>query len=161
EESVVQISRLDGSVTVFEDYVDESYLQLDTIQFESGEILPIYQSSDGVIHAADNVVVLMDPDTKATMCDATTEPNTVLRKPKDARNFRDAVLPQLNKGDTLLLDEGEYYLSDIDNVLVLDINIEGRGAAENTILYGTMTLAADEQRRASNISVVPSPGYNA
>jgi len=161
EESVVQISRLDGSDAVFEAYVDESYLQLDTIQLESGEPLPVYQCGAGVVHAADDAVVLMDPETKAPMCAATAEPKAVLWKPKDARNFRDAVLPQLNKGDTLLLDEGEYYLSDIDNVLVLDINIEGRGAAENTILYGTMTLAADEQRRASNISVVPSPGYNA
>ena len=159
-ESVAQVGTLYGSEASFEAYVDESFLQLDDIQLESDSPLPVYTKGTSTIHAADDAVVLMDPDTKAPVASTPDGPKRVVWQQEDARRFRDAVLPLLHEGDTLLIEEGHYFLDDVDNVLSLDINIEGLGAAANTVLHGTVVRRSSAQQTVSNISICPVNGRN-
>lgn len=159
-ESVAQVGTLYGSEASFEVYVDESFLQLDNIQLEVDGPLPVYTKGTSTINAANDAVVLMDPDTKAPVASTPGGPKSVVWQQEDARRFRDAVLPLLHKGDTLLIDEGQYFLDDVDNVLSLDINIEGRGAAENIMLHGTVVRGTTGQHSVSNISICPVNGRN-
>ena len=159
-ESVAQVGTLYGSEAHFEAYVDDSFLQLENIQLESEGPLPVFTKGSSTINADEGAIVLMDPDTQAPVASKPGGPKSVLWQQEDARRFRDAILPLLNKGDTLLLDEGQYFLDDIDNVLSLDINIEGRGAAERIMLHGTVAMASTRQHTISNISICPPKGQN-
>src|SRR5699024_6113852 len=73
----------------------------------------------------------------------------------DAHDYLTAVAPHLGAGDTLRLEEGEYFLQDCENgALGIACHVVGAGA-DRTVLHGSLFLLDGHDASVSDLTVAP------
>lgn len=88
-------------------------------------------------------------------------PKVVLWRAADASDFRGAVAPLIAKGDTVLLEEGDYFLDQYDGLLAIGVDLAGKGRAEKTVVHGGLAVLEGCDVSVANISLRPRADANA
>lgn len=130
----------------------ESYLKIDSLRAPEGGSLTVVKEGQSVIDSTSDSVKIHDPA-------APPEPKIVHWRQADARSFSSVVAPDLNAGDTLQLDEGEYFLDDYsDSALGIACRVVGSG--EKTIVHGKLFVLPDHDVSISHMTVRAPEGNN-
>lgn len=131
----------------------DSFLQIGAVDLPDGKTLRVAQRGHAVVECDSDLVSTYDPE-------APPAAKVVRWHLADNRSFRTAVAPRLRAGDTVELDEGEYFLDDYaDTGLGLGVNVIGTGA-DKTIIHGTLYVMEDREVTLTNMTVRASPAHN-
>lgn len=103
------------------------------------------------------------PDPEPVAAPALAGPKVVHWPVSQNREFVAKIQAQLVPGNTLLLlDEGEYFLEDLDQFIALNVDVTGQGRAERTIIHGTVGVLEGGSTTLSNVTIRTSdPARNA
>ncbi|SJM71682.1 AAA family ATPase [Gulosibacter sp. 10] len=161
-ESVAVLQHLRQDEGPFEALCEDSFLQLDAIDGPEGRRLTVIRTGASTLRAPEGSVT----DTGAVPApppepEAPRAPKVVPWRAADARRFAEAVAPALAPGDTVLMEEGEYFLEDHDGLLRIGVDLAGRGRVEATVLHGSLAPMAGGEVAISNLTIRPPEGRNA
>lgn len=139
----------------FEGYVEEAYLKLGAVQVaDEGSLLVITKDLGRVICDSDRVTVV-DQDAPAP-----ARPKRVRWPAARAREFATFVEPQLNAGDTLVLEEGDYFFGD-DPFRAFAVDVVGEGDPRRIVVYGCLGVMDDASVTIANLTVAQPEEHNA
>jgi SpoVK/Ycf46/Vps4 family AAA+-type ATPase len=158
-ESVCTVALLRVADDTGEALCDASVLRLDRVEVPHGQTYRVYTKGHALVETSSPVVTVHDSDAPAPA--ASVEPKVVLWRLADAHDFKTAVEPQLNKGDTIVVGEGEYFLEQYDHVLSIGVDIAGTGRADKTVIRGGLDVMAGCDVAISNLTLRPPTGHNA
>lgn len=140
----------------------ESYMKLEKVDVPEGQTYTVVKEGHGLVDTNSPVVTVDDRNERPEPSPAKApEPKIVMWRQEDARDFDSAVAPQLNKGDTILLEEGEYFLEQYKHVLRIGVDIAGKGRADRTVINGTLVVMEGCDVNFSNLTLRPTHGNNA
>lgn len=167
-ESVCKVEWMRVTASTSEGRCDESLLQLGRVEVPEGQKFLVTKKGRALVETSSPMVVVKDPDAVSEPAPAppppvatAPDPKFVLWRPEDARSFSAAVAPHLNKGDTVLMEEGEYYLEEYDHVLQIGVDICGKGRADRTFINGTLVVMEGCDIAVSNLTLRPTAARNA
>lgn len=147
--SVLRFEHLILDENYHEGFADDSVVHIDRLsQGGDGQFTTIIASGARVI-ASDDGIKIVDEDAKPEPIPA--GPKTVHWPISEANNFHSKILPQLNIGDTLQLDAGDYTLDDY-SCLELSFNLIGQGN-NVTRIHGTIGIAESSQVSVSHLMI--------
>lgn len=159
-ESVCTAPALHLANTPVEAYCEDSFLQLGDVEVPDGQTLRVVTKGHAVVESTSDAVTIHDLDAPPEP-EPEPSPTVVRWRLEDNRSFRTAVAPQLRAGDTVELDEGEYFLDDYANTeLGLGVDVIGTGAADKTIIHGTLYVPEGREVTLTNMTVRASPAHN-
>lgn len=138
---------LDGQY--HEGYAHDSIVHVDSLSQDHGGEFAAFIASGARIVTNDKAVRIVDADAKPDPVLA--GPKTVHWPASEANSFSSKILPQLNIGDTVQLDAGDYALDEY-NCLELSFNLIGRGERV-TRIHGTIGVAASSQVNISELTI--------
>lgn len=142
--SSAHIRNLREYAGVREALCDASSLRIDAVEVPHGEHYRVVKDHGGVVETT-------APNVEVTT--AQKGPKQVPWPLTDARRFKTAIAPQLNPGDTVVLEAGDYYLEDYDNsTLSIAWNFIGAGEAE-TVLNGRLLVQGDSEVSVSDLTL--------
>lgn len=144
----------------WEGLCDESFLHIGGIEIPAGESYLVVKQGQGVVES-ESASVLVRGAGDAPGAAGPQDPKVVLWHARDARSFSTAVAPHLNPGDTVVLEEGEYFLEEYDNCLAIGVDITGKGRAEKTIVNGGLLVMEGCDVNVSNLTLRPAADRNA
>lgn len=149
-----------------EGYCNESVLRIGTVRVPEGRTYTVHTTGRCAVEGGGADLSVVDDDAPATAPEP--EPGPVVRQPQvvrwraaDAHRFSEAVAPLLAPGDTVLLDEGEYFLDTDGGFWNLDTHVAGRGRPEATVLHGWLGVIAGVEVELSNLTIEPTVAHNA
>lgn len=159
-ESTCRVERMTLATGPGEVLCDDGFLEVGQVRVNGGGTLQVLTKGRGMVRTASPVVEVTDLDRPAEP-EPAPGPKEVVWRQSDNRNFTGAVLPGLCVGDTVVLEPGDYFLDDLDGrLLALDVSLVGRGTPEDTVIHGTLTVAAGRSATLSALTVIPATGCN-
>lgn len=132
-ESVLRASVLSAPTGPWEGYCLESSIEIGEAHLPEGEQYLVLTKGAGVVRSDSPAVASRDVDAPAP-------PKQVHWPLSAARAFRREILPRAAAGDTIVLDEGDYYLDEFEHALLFSMHLRGSGPGR-TVLHGCLTVA--------------------
>ncbi|HIY23265.1 MAG TPA: AAA family ATPase [Candidatus Brachybacterium merdigallinarum] len=152
-ESTLHVDVLHAPNGPWEGYCYEAVVEVGQAQVPAGEQYVVLTKGAALVNSDSPVVTSRDVD-------APPPPRELHWPLSSARSFGRDVLPQANRGDTILLDEGDYYLDEFENSFEFRLHLRGRGSGR-TVLHGCLTLAEDSEGSITGLTVRSRPTSNA
>lgn len=159
-ESACSVEWLRAPYGPWEGLCDESYLHIGGIEMPAGASFLVFKEGQGVVESGSSSLVVRGAEAVPEV-PGPPAPKVVLWQLKDARDFQTVIAPQLNPGDTIVLEEGEYFLEEFDNWLAIGIDIMGKGRAEKTIINGSLLIMEGCDVAVANLTLRPAADRNA
>ncbi|MGO2052076.1 AAA family ATPase [Glutamicibacter sp. 287] len=167
-ESACSIELLRAQSEPLEGYCQDGYLKIGNVLVREGQKYLLVTKNAARIDIPAVGTATKNLDTSTAEPQPVEPPMPTVQKPKvilwdlkDARDFANAVAPKLNKGDTIMLEEGEYFLEQYEHFILMGADIAGRGRAERTILHGGIRIMDKANIRVSNLTIRPKAASNA
>lgn len=173
EQSACQFPRLavTDAAPPAEAIADDSLVQIDvlvdstTLTVISQNNAKVRTDSPGVLvrEASESRDAAASPPHDVPAPHTAPEPRFVRWPLEHAHAFSSVIAPQVRAGDTILLDEGEYFLDEYaDDSVQLNANILGQGRREHTVIHGTIAALAQGTVSISNVTIrAASPAQQA
>ena len=152
-ESVLRAAVLNAPTGPWEGYCEESSVEIGQAHLPEGEQYLMLTKGAGVVRSDSPAVISRD-------IDAPAPPKQVHWPLASARAFRRDILPEVNRGDTIILDEGDYFLDEFANSLDFRLHLRGAGSGR-TFLHGCLTVSEDSEGSVSGLTLRARPTSNA
>jgi SpoVK/Ycf46/Vps4 family AAA+-type ATPase len=152
-ESTLHVGMLHAPSGPWEGYCDEAVVEIGQAQVPAGEQYVVLTKGAALVRSDSPVVTSRDVD-------APPPPRELHWPLSSARSFGRDVLPQANRGDTIVLEEGDYYLDEFENSFEFRLHLRGRGAGR-TVLHGCLTVPEDSEGSITGLTVRSRPTSNA
>ena len=152
-ESVLRTRVLNAPTGPWEGYCKESSVEIGEAHLPEGEQYLVLTEGAGVVRSDSPSVTSRD-------INAPAPPKQVHWPLTSARAFRRDILPHANRGDTIVLEEGDYYLDEFENSLDFRLHLRGAGTGR-TILHGCLTVSEDSEGSVSGLTLRARPTSNA
>lgn len=138
---------------------EDGYLEIgEAVPVNGGTVLA-KTTGRGTVRTGSTAVEIVDLDAPPPP-EPAPEPKEVLWRRADNRNFLGAVEPHLRDGDTLVMEEGEYFLDDLDGALALTMDVKGAAGRGRTVLNATAVAVEGHRVNLSNLTLAPAGGRN-
>lgn len=164
-ESVGIFESLVDTAPAAEAYCDDSFLEIHELTTPNAPTYLAVTKSHATVKAPEDAVTIRDEDSDAQEPQSHNEygPHAVVWKPEDAHSYDEVIFPQLNgEANTLLIEEGEYFLHDDPTVLsMFNFKLVGLGRAEKTILHGPIGPLENGHIAVENLTVKSAEGQEA
>ncbi|MGO3211295.1 MAG: hypothetical protein ACTIJK_16040, partial [Brachybacterium sp.] len=148
-ESVCRVSALSAPSEAWEGYCEESSLEIGQAQLPEGKQYLVITKGAGIVRSDSPVVTSRDVEAPAP-------PKQVHWPLSSARAFRREILPQASKGDTIVLDEGDYYLDEYEHALDFRVQLRGSGSGR-TFLHGCLAVSEQSEGSVSGLTLRARP----
>lgn len=149
--SVLRFEHLILDEKYHEGSAHDSVVHIDRLSQDSdGQFATMIASGARVI-TSDKAIKIVDEDAKPAPEPIPAGPKTVHWPIGEGNNFSSKILPQLNIGDTVQLDAGDYTLDDY-SCLELSFNLIGQGDSV-TRIHGTIGMAPSSQATVSDLTI--------
>ncbi|HIZ98959.1 MAG TPA: AAA family ATPase [Candidatus Janibacter merdipullorum] len=126
-----------------EAYVQDSFVKIDVATAPEGSDLRIIAEGDSVVETTSDRVEVIDPNA----------PKVVRWHLSDADAFQTAIAPHVNAGDTVQLEEGDYFLEDTtDHALGVAVHLVGAGAGR-TVIHGRIYVMEDHEASIRDLTI--------
>ncbi|MGP5164251.1 AAA family ATPase [Arthrobacter rhombi] len=159
-ESVCSFSQLVLGDEYREGYAKDSIIQIESISQEEGGSFTVMTSGGARVTTASAAVTVVDSDAEPSKPILPAGPKTIHWQIQHAHEFSTKIAPQVNAGDTVVLEEGDYTLDDYD-ILYLGATLAGQGQ-RLTRLHGSIGGLASGQATVSNLTIcAPDPERSA
>ncbi|MGV0868533.1 AAA family ATPase [Corynebacterium kalidii] len=158
-ESTCRIPQMMLASGAGEIYCDDGYIELGEASLQNGKQLRALTKGNGTVRTGSGNVEIVDLDRPAEP-EPAPGPKEVVWRQEDNRRFVEAVLPAVGPEDTIMLEEGEYYLDDLDGVLLSGVDIRGSGCAEHTVINGSIAVMEECTVSLSNFTLRPRVDNN-
>ena len=157
-ESICTAQALHVANAPYEAYCEDSFLQLDTVRLPDEESLLVLTKGHAVVESASEAVTVRDADAPAPE----PAPKVVPWRLEDARSILTSVAPHLTTGDTVQLEEGEYFLEDCDDgvLQVGGISLVGVGDPDRTVIHGSLVVKPETDLSLTNLTIRPTSDRN-
>ena len=152
-ESVCRVGVLSAPTGPWEGYCEESSVEIGEARLPEGEQYLVLTQGAGIVCSDSPAVASRDVDAPAP-------PKQVHWPRSAARAFQREIAPQANRGDTILLEEGDYYLDEFEHSLDFRMHLQGRGSGR-TILHGCLSLSEESEGSISGLTLRARPTSNA
>lgn len=152
-ESVLRAAVLNALTGPWEGYCEESSAEIGQAHLPEGEQYLMLTKGAGVVRSDSPAVISRD-------IDAPPPPKQVHWPLASARAFRRDILPEVNRGDTIILDEGDYFLDEFANSLDFRLHLRGAGSGR-TFLHGCLTVSEDSEGSVTGLTLRARPTSNA
>lgn len=127
----------------------DSYMKVDSVHAPTGGRVTVIKEGQSVVDCTSDSVKVHDPTAKPEPAPA---PKTVPWKLTDARSFRTAVAPHLRRGDTVQLEEGDYFLDDYANK-ALGIAAHVIGGGRRTVIHGKVFVLSGQDASLRHLTI--------
>ncbi|WP_437583477.1 AAA family ATPase [Paramicrobacterium sp. CJ85] len=159
-QSVFEIAQLRLGDEYAEAYANDSMIRITAVAQGGDGSFTIMTEDDARVHAPDGQVTVRDANAPAKPVpepESTSTPKVVLWPLAQAHEFKSMIIPQLSVGDTVLLEEGDYYLSEYENdFMLLNASLVGQGRSERTVIHGTLGPTPGGSLTVRNVTIRPT-----
>ena len=128
----------------------DSFLQVETVRASEDAGLLALVRGHAVVESGDGTVRTRDAD-------APPEPKVVQWPVAEAASFDTAIAPQINVGDTVQLEEGEYELPDD---LRIAVHLVGAADPSRTVVRGNVAVMDGQDASLSRLTVAAPDDHN-
>ncbi|WP_205787477.1 AAA family ATPase [Specibacter cremeus] len=153
--SVSHFSRLVLGGGYEEGFAQDSIIHIDNLSQEDNGSFSVMTKDGARVITASSAVDVVDRDAKPSEPAPPAGPKTIHWQVQQAHEFSTKIAPLVDPGDTIVLEEGDYTLDDVE-CLFLGANLTGQGQ-RLTRLHGTIAGIASGKATVSNLTIC-APG---
>lgn len=157
DESVCSIERLESNAEIHEALCDDSALTIGHVTTSQDGTYEVWRTGHAAIHVPEHGAAVVETDDHGDR-QTPSEPREVRWAAADGRAFATRVAPRVRRGDTIVLEEGDYFV-DHDGILRLGASM--RGAGSGTIVHGALRSMEGCSISLSGLTLRASDGLNA